>query len=317
MRYFVGVDGGTSRVDVVVADETGRCLGRGHSGPIYGGGGRDHPNVRAHLLDAVDEALVASNINGASVASMFLGCSNWTAARTPDVIEWLSVLDVLPDAITVNDDGDMTAPWAAAHFPDPGIVVNLGTFWASNGVVDGREVAHLIDNLHLDQTTATLGEGTTIGSLALAAAITAPFGGPATLLTEHLCDYLGIDSVEGLRGWAKHYSSAEDRAHLCMVAAEVAQAGDEVARRLFEQAGVGVAQATIPMAYFMECANRPLTIALSGNVWRAGDMIIQPFTRTIVAALPQATVQVNQLTPEQGATILALRIGHLQVELYD
>ena len=70
------------------------------------------------------------------------------------------------------------------------------------------------------------------------------------------------------------------------------------------------------MAHFMDCADRPLTIALSGNVWRAGSCIITPFTETIAAALPQATVEVNAQTPEEGALILALRIGHIHAPLH-
>lgn len=316
MRYFVGVDGGASRVDVLVADETGRRLGRGHSGPIYGGNGQDHINARIHMLDAVDEALVASNISGDQVAGIFLSCSGWRSLRSAEVSEWLAVLKIAPEAITVNDDSDLTALWAAANFPDPAIMVTLGTFWSSNGVVDALEVTHLIDKLDLDQTSAALGSGMTLGSLALGAAIQAPFGGQPTQLTELLCAHLAVEGIEGLRAWAKQYRSPADRAHLCSIAAQAAQAGDAVALQLFAQAGVGVAQATIPMAHFMDCADRPLTIALSGNVWRAGSCIIAPFTEAIAAALPQATVQVNAQTPEEGALILALRIGHIHAPLH-
>src|SRR5688500_11578830 len=126
MRYFVGVDGGSSRLDAIVADETGRRLGWGHSGPIYGGNGRDHPNARAHLLDARDEALVNSGVNPPAVSGIFLACSNWRAARQPDAVEWLGVLGIPAEAVTVSDDGDGPAAWAAAGFLDPAIVVTLG-----------------------------------------------------------------------------------------------------------------------------------------------------------------------------------------------
>nr|MBA3469540.1 hypothetical protein [Herpetosiphonaceae bacterium] len=276
MRYFVGVDGGASRLDVLVADETGRRLGRGHSGPIYGGNGKDHINARIHMLDAVDEALVASNISGEQVAGIFLSCANWRSLRSAEASEWLSVLKIAPEAITVNDDGDLSALWAAANFPDPAIMVSLGTFWGSTGVADALEFSHLTDSLDVTQASADLGSGVTIGSLALGAAISAPFGGRPTQLTELLCTQLAVEDAEGLRTWARQYRSPADRAHLCSIAAQAAQAGDAVALLLFAQAGVGVAQATIPMAHYMKCADRPLTIALSGNVWRAGSCITTP-----------------------------------------
>lgn len=317
MRYFVGVDGGSSRLDAIVADETGRRLGRGHSGPIYGGRGRDHPNARVHLLDAVDEALVNSGVSPAAVSGIFLACANWTAARTPDAVEWLGALEVPAAAITVSDDGDTPAAWAAAGFPDPAIVVTLGTFWGSSGVVDGREVAHLTDRLDLDRDSAALAEGATIGSLALRAAIYSQVAGPPTALYEAVCSALALDGIETLRDWARANDRPEARAWLCSVAAQAAAAGDAEAVRLFRQGGVGLAQATIPMAHWMGCADRPLRVALAGNVWRAGAVLLEPFEAAIKQALPKAEVRLNELTPEEGALLLALRIGHLQVELRD
>ena len=72
------------------------------------GRGRDHANARTHLLDAVDEALVSSSVAAADVAGIFLSCSNWTADRTPDAVEWLA--DML-GALSGLLAGSVALPW--------------------------------------------------------------------------------------------------------------------------------------------------------------------------------------------------------------
>ncbi len=307
MRYVVGVESGASRTDALVVDETGLRLGHGHSGPMYAGSGLDHANARVHLLDAVGEALANSGLSGAAIDCLFVSCSNWRAVRAADVITWIEPLDVRPAVVTVADEGDLTAAWAAAGWPDPALIVTLGTFWAAEGVCDGSVIPHLTDGLDVDQATADLAEGRTIGSLALRAALAAPYGGERTQLFEAICKAVDVEGVAALRQWARQNRTPEERARLCLVAAEVASAGDPVAQQIFKQAGVGLAQSLIPMAHAMGCATEKLDIVLSGNVWRAGALILDPFVATLQAALPQATVRHSPLQPYEGAALLALR----------
>ena len=314
MRYVIGVDGGTSRTDALVVDETGRRLGRGHSGPIYAGLGKDHPNARVHLLDVVGEALANSGLQGEQITQVFVSGSHWNTSHTAEVAAWLNTLDVPLAAVTLSDEGGLPAIWAAARFPDPAIVVTLGAFWGAQGVAHDHEFTHPTMWLNVEQNAADLAQGSTIGSLALGAAIKATCGGTATLLYDRICSALAVQGAEALRRWAKENVTVEERARLCMVAAETAHAGDEVAQQLFFQGGVSLARTIIPLAHCMNVAHQPLTIALSGNVWNAGTLLLQPFESTLLEALPQATISVNQRSPEEGAALLALRLAHIHIE---
>ncbi len=63
------------------------------------------------------------------------------------------------------------------------------------------------------------------------------------------------------------------------------------------------------MGRYLEIATRPATIILAGQVWRAGEVLLEPFRRTALAGLPQAIIHLNRLTQAQGAALLAMRLA--------
>jgi N-acetylglucosamine kinase-like BadF-type ATPase len=307
---FVGVDGGTSHMESVVIDASGAVLGRGRGGPSnHPLGSGMHPRVGDHLVSAIGEALAAARLTASDVTAVSLNLSGrreeLTIARAR---AWLAPLGLTPTCqIEVGEDH--LSAWAAAGFPDPAIWVLLGTHWGSGGIVDGRVVDHPLDCAGLDQDNAALAEGAVIGSLAISAALRSQLGGPPTRLYAALCTSLGVEGIEGLIRWARAHTGSDQRASLCALAAQVAQEGDAVARELFRRAGEGLGAATVTMGRYLGVATRPATIVLAGQVWQAGEILLEPFRRTVLAGLPQAVVHLNRLTQAHGAALLALRLA--------
>lgn len=307
---FVGVDGGTSHMESIVIDVSGAVLGRGYGGPSNHPRGRGmHPQVGAHLVSAIGEALAAARVAAGDVTAISLNLSGrreeLTIARAR---AWLAPLDLAPTC-RIGVSEDHLSAWAAASFPDPAIWVLLGTHWGSGGIVDGRVVDHPLDGDGLDQDSAALAEGAVIGSLAISAALRSQLGGPPTRLYAALCTFLGVPGMEGLIRWARAHPGSDQRASLCALAAQVAQEGDAVACELFQRAGEGLGVATVTMGRYLGGATRPATIILAGQVWRAGEILLEPFRRTVLAGLPQAAIHLNRLTQAQGAALLAMRLA--------
>jgi N-acetylglucosamine kinase-like BadF-type ATPase len=322
LRYFLGVDGGTSRSAAALVDESGRVVGQGSSGPTYAGGGRDHPRAAEHLREAVSGALAGAGAAAGQVACTYLACSNWWgASKHPEAEAALRPLG-LGGTVIVSAHSDLLSPWGAAGCPDPAVIIVLGTFWGGCGWKEGRYWRHILDQASLDLTSAMWAQGETIGTSGLIAAIRSRLGGPETSLFGKLTSLLaggenatdgaaqgaGADNgAEALAAWAAAHEVPRERAALARAVAAAAAEGDAVAIGIYRQAGDGVAEAIIAQGRYMGMASRQFTAVLSGNVLEAGEPLLAPLRERVSAALPRAVLQINREDPAVGAALLARR----------
>lgn len=123
MRYVLGFDGGGTKTDCVLMDESCQILARTRSGP-------SNPTrvgleaAFAALLEAADKALAVSGISAADVVSIGGGIAGLGAARaTHDLVRMLK--PKFPNAV-VNLNNDLTMALAATG-ENPSIVVIAGT----------------------------------------------------------------------------------------------------------------------------------------------------------------------------------------------
>ncbi len=305
---FVGVDGGTGDVEAVVLDERGRQCGRGEGGPSRNPAGPGmHPTVGSHLVHAISGALTAAGARAEDVLSVSLNLSGEPSELTLDNARvWLAPLG-LPERTRIAVEEDGLSAWAAGGFPDPAIWVLLGTHWGSGGMLRGDKVEHPLDRLDMDAEHGALAEGANVGTWALGRAVHAGLGGSPTRLYDAYVKELGARDVQGLIDWARQHTNKDERADLYRVASETAARGDPVARELFEYAGVRIGEGTVALGRYMGLADRPVTVLLTGKAWRAGGVLLDPFTRTTLGGLPEAEVRINRLSQAQGSALLAMR----------
>ena len=77
MKYFLGVDVGSSKTHALIADESGEVTGAGLAGP------GNHQTVGydgmySALNDSISQALVTAGISGASITGSGFGIPEWT-----------------------------------------------------------------------------------------------------------------------------------------------------------------------------------------------------------------------------------------------
>ncbi len=97
----------------------------------------------------------------------------------------------------------------------------------------------------------------------------------------------------------------EKTAALQKLLSDAADAGDEGARKLYEEAAGELAQMANAVKEALDFSAAPVAVSYSGGAFKAGDKILVPFTAALAAQGMRLTPP--RLTPVQGAALLALR----------
>ena len=340
MRYVLGVDGGGSKTACLVADETGRLLGYGGSGPV-----NTNYVVRreavSSLEQAVDEALREAQLSGGRVEALCL-----SAPMAPDAVEEAAEHCGIRRIVRAAE-GE-TPRWAARFWIEGhvGVTVDAGTGSMARGWSrDGREAG-------AGGWGATLGDegsGYWIGLRAMIAILQAHDGRiAATGLTGRVLAHLGLSDVvdmvfrvsQGLApgaGAGRPIRVAPDsggvtgrpepstggmvfRAHssergpltraevagLCPVVARLAREGDWKAVEILGKAGVELGRLALAVVGRLGMQEDRFAVVPFGGVFRAGELVLRPCRETIRPVAPQAEVVGPRFEPVVGAVLLAL-----------
>jgi glucosamine kinase len=319
---FVGVDGGTGDMEAVVVDGDGTVLGRGEGGPSNDPEvvGRMHPRVGEHIVGAICRALDAANLNANTIQAVSLNLSGDPSALTPRrAREWLGPLQLNPDAALAIDQDGLSA-WAAGGFPDPGIWVLLGTNCGSEGMLDGRKVAHPLARLDLDAHLGRAVGGAVVGTWALGLAVRAALGGRPTRLLQAFQHELKAKDWQDLVRWSAEHDTSDDRSRLFRVLADVAGSADsddtdEPATDLLRLSAREIADSACVLAAAMQVGSRdqpPVTVLLAGKAWQAGGVLLDEFQTALREKLPGMSIKVNEVSQAEGAALLAMRHAGLE-----
>jgi len=152
------------------------------------------------------------------------------------------------------------------------------------------------------------GSGQHIGRLGLTAVTRAHDGrGPATSLVGRALARYGIDTPDDLRSvMYRQPVNNRDIADFCLDVVAAAQEGDAVALRIMEHAGreLDLTACAAARALGMETGEFP--VALCGGVFRAGDVVLDPFRGELAKLAPGARAVKAPYPPVVGSVILAL-----------
>ncbi|AYY12343.1 hypothetical protein EF847_06085 [Actinobacteria bacterium YIM 96077] len=145
------------------------------------------------------------------------------------------------------------------------------------------------------------GSGAWIGLMGLQAALRAHDGRPNG--SSNLLDHLEARFGHPLELVGLVYESPSPAHHLASFApsvAEAAHAGDPVARRIWTEAGQHLGETAIAAASGL----KPV-FSWGGGLFEAGDLLMEPFQRTIRASLPDARFEPPRGGSVAGALALA------------
>jgi glucosamine kinase len=296
-RFVMGVDGGATKTLAAVLDMEKQDIHLGHAGPSNQDAVGATAAVRA-LLEAADEAIAGAGISPERLAAAVLAIAGTDTQAVEDNVRAVRT----EDWVVVND---VVAAWATATGTGPGIAVICGT--GSNvfgvGPQDHPWRAGGWGHLLGDEGSAYW-----LGIQSIKAALSdREASGPETALSDAAPAFFGLDSVERLA--AHVYSKPLTKGEIAALATEtarLAREGDEVARELFARGAQELSRQVAAVIEQTALAGS-FPVGLIGGVFKAGEVMLEPFRRAIRERAPTARIARVEMAPVGGSLLLAAR----------
>ena len=304
MRFFLGVDVGSSKTHAVIADETGTCVGFGKA---WGGNhqGVGYDGLEDILKESVESASEIAGVDPAHIAGAGFGVAGYDFPSDREShLQAISALGLSCPLEVVNDGVNGLLAGATR-----GIGVNV-TSGSSNNCrgrnKDGKE-GRVVGN------GATFGEyggaieivqrGLQMVNYAWIKRI------PPTALTKIFIEAVGakdeMDLMDGLSSEQYHLFP-----YLALEVIKAANEGDDAAREILRWSGEELGWLAVSVARQIEMENDEVEIIQSGSVFDAGEMITHPMREIVMEHLPKAKLIRLDGPPVVGAVILGMEQAH-------
>lgn len=300
MKYFLGVDVGSSKTHALIVDETGQCLGFGRAG------GGNHQSVGYEGLTNVLQKSFAgarqmAGVKAAQITAAGFGVAGYDfPSDRGGHLQAIASLGLSCPVEVVNDG--MNGLLAGAT---RGIGVNVTAGSSNNcrgrnrhGVV-GRIVGNGVQFGEFGGGLEIMARGLQMVNYAWIKRI------PPTVLTEIYIEAAGakneMDLMEGLSNDHYHLSP-----FLAVKVIEAARAGDQAARDIVEWAGEELGWLAISVARQIEMQDEEVEVIQSGSVFKAGELITDPMRYIILKYCPRAKIIQLDGPPAVGAVLLGM-----------
>ncbi len=252
---IVGIDGGGTKTDGVLCDETGRVLRRVRGGP---GSPTSQPMAQAvQNINAVVRTLMQGD---APIDALYAGLSGGSVGNNTEVMR-RELKAVFPQVKNLGNHTDAINALRSAIPSGDALVAICGT--GSSVFAQVGEELHQVGGWgHL---VGDEGSGFDLGRRALNAALRELDGrGPHTALTVACRQVLGQDVTMAIPDL--YVGGRALVASFGVVLLEQAEAGDAIAVRELQQALSGLAEQIVAAGRFLPTACKP--VALAGSVWQ-------------------------------------------------
>jgi N-acetylglucosamine kinase-like BadF-type ATPase len=307
VNYYLGADIGSSKTQILIADEGGQVVGHGLAGP------GNHQTVgyegmSSALRDGVGQALQEAGISMVEIAGAGFGISgyDWPSDK-PEMLEVIAGLNIQSPLELVNDAVLGLAAGAEAGW---GIAVVSGTgcnCWGWD-----------IDRQHIGRVTGfgdMAGEAAGSSELVyramqlLAHAWTKR--GQETALAQAFIDYAGAkDLTDLLEGYTTDRYQVDGRA--APLVFQVAEAGDQVARELIRWAGIELGELAVAVIRQLNFQSLEFEVVLVGSMFEGGQLLIEPMRETITQVAAGARLVKLSVPPVVGALLIGMEAGGVQ-----
>jgi N-acetylglucosamine kinase-like BadF-type ATPase len=303
---LLGVDGGNTKSIAIVADATGQIAGlaRAGCGDIY----RESPEAAlSELGHAVDGALDSAGASRADIgcAAFSVAGADWAEDYRLLRAEMTTQFQGLRELVIVND----AIGALRAGTPDGvGVSVVCGT-----GSAIGAKSAEG-NCWHSSFWGEDLG-AVTMGQRALRAIVQSELElAPATSLTSRALNGMGVASVEEL---LHVVTRRESRAWLALArfapwVLDAAEQGDEIATRIVDEIGRGLAAYARVAARKVGLSTSGLSVVCAGGCFRHRSAALR---NAITTGVPGAHVVEPEFEPAVGALLLAFDAVGLSADL--
>ncbi|MFP3902813.1 MAG: N-acetylglucosamine kinase [Armatimonadota bacterium] len=297
MRYFVGVDGGGSKCDAVLIDETGLVHGWGrggataYTGPVV---------MKRAAYEAVESAVGGREIEDVVLAATWVGTvAARVLAEAGARIEYVPVFE-------------WDAAFAAAG-RSWGLAVHCGTgSWAMGVTEDGRELRRG----GMGPFVGDEGSGWDIGMRGIRAALKSSWGlDYRTSLAEAIPPALGIDDMMEVVGAPITFGEITrgQIASLAPVVIEAAQDGDRIAREILHHAAESLAEIAALVSSGLDITGKGYPLIGIAGVIQGSPAYWRILTEHILARDATLVPEVPPFRMVVGAALEAMRVTGLDI----
>jgi len=300
MKYFLGIDVGSSKTHALIVDETGRCVGFGKSG---GGNhqGAGYERLTNVLKESFGRAREMSGVENAQIVAAGFGVAGYDFPSDREGhLQAISTLGLSCPVEVVNDGMNGLLAGATG-----GIGVNVTAGSSNNcrgrnkyGKV-GRIVGNGIRFGEFGGALEIVERGLQMVNYAWIKRI------PPTALTKIYMDAVNakdeMDLMEGLSSGRYHLFS-----YLAIKIMQAARDGDAAAHDVVQWAGKELGWLAISAARQIGMDNDEVEIIQSGSVFEAGDIIMNPMRDLVLKHCPKAKLIRLDGPPVVGAVILGM-----------
>lgn len=303
-RYVLGIDGGGTKTQALIADEEGHVHGLGIGGPSnYDDVGAE--KAKAGIAEAVQMARGQAPLPDARFASVFLGMAGVVSEKDRAVIHALARELSLAADENIDVDHDCRIALAGGLSGRPGIVLIAGTGSSCYGRNAAGEswIAGGWGHLISDE-----GSSYWLGIQAMRCAAASADGRLHSVLKELVQDHFQLKEMKDLMHHI--YAIGMSRSEIASLAPLVIQAAhqrDEVALDLLRQGACDLAEMVGTVADKLQFTGGSCELALVGGLFNAGDTVLTPLCVAIQERLPDCRILFAELSPASGAALLALK----------
>jgi glucosamine kinase len=302
MPYFVAVDGGGTKTECWVADES-RVRGQS-SGPTVKLMNVGEQAATERLRTIVREALGSAGVPGDSIACT---CFGLAGSSSEEVRRWAEA--TLGELVTgeIIITGDEQIALDAAFRGGAGVLVIAGT----GSHVTGRCAnGTTVGAGGWGPVLGDEGSGTWIGLEAIRACLRAKDRGVETCLLHEIQEAWALEDLSSLVARA-NLRERPDFASLTRVVAECAEDGDALAEGVLERAGEELATQVSLVVSKMRAAGcsteDALRVAFTGSVLGRIPRVLRAMDEHLRATWPEISVEANAVQPLEGALWRARR----------
>ena len=300
MRFFLGIDVGSSKTHALIVDERGQCVGFGKSG---GGNhqGVGYAGLEHVLCESFEGALKMSRVDKADIAGAGFGVAGYDFPSDREAhLQTISKLGLACPVEVVNDGMNGLLAGATRGL---GVNVTAGSSNNCRGRNRSGKVGRIVGN-----GTAFGEEGGAIeivqrGLQMVSHAWIKRI--PPTTLTQVYINAVGakneMDLMEGVSNGRYRLFP-----YLALQVMEAARHGDAAAREVVQWAGKELGWLAVAVARQIEMENDEVEIIQSGSLFEAGEIILGPMQEIVMKHCPRAKLIRLDGPPVAGAVILGM-----------
>ena len=301
---LAGVDGGGTKTVCVVADENGRVLGLGSSGPS-----NYHVTGLAASLEVVGESLRKAS-GWRHVDYLTVGLAGLDTRY--DVGLYLEALRRQGLAGDCHAMHDAEIALLGGTGGGPGIIVIAGTGSVASGMNRSGRYARAGGWGYI---LGDEGSAYDIGRRGLVAVLRAYDGrGRKTALTEKLLKALGVSNPEEmLRRVYVDKMGVTGIAALAAHVTEAAAEGDPVALDIVRSAAESLAELAIAVGARLGMLSEHVRIVTVGGVFKAGELVLKPFREKLRTRFASFELMKPLFPPVIGALLASYKRAGIPV----